>query len=117
MTLLLTADPLTRRFPCPTYRAETFWPGPPRSRPPPPRPRPPARVPRRRAVPLRADLRQRLLLRVRHVQHHRLDRPHAQGAAGEEFWRSRVIFRRVPDEGGVFRPRGAAAGSRGHPAG
>ena len=34
-------------------------------------------VPRRQALPLHPDLRQRLLLRVRHVQHHRLDRPHA----------------------------------------
>ena len=44
----------------------------------PARPRPHARMPRRQAVPLHPDLRQRLLLRVRHVQHHRLDRPHAR---------------------------------------
>ena len=41
------------------------------------RPRPHARVPGRQAVPLHPDLRQRLLLRVRHLQHHRLDRAHA----------------------------------------
>ena len=32
-------------------------------------------------VPLHPDLRQRLLLGVRHLQHHRLDRPHPQGAS------------------------------------
>ena len=41
----------------------------------PARPRPHAPVPGRQALPLHPDLRQRLLLRVRHVQHHRLDRP------------------------------------------
>ena len=45
----------------------------------PPRPRPHAGMPGRRAHALHPDLRQRLLLRVRHLQHHRLDRPHAQG--------------------------------------
>ena len=60
----------------------------------PPRPRPHARMPRRQAVPLHPDLRQRLLLRVRHVQHHRLDRPHAQAAAGEELRPARVGLRR-----------------------
>ena len=50
----------------------------------PPRPRPHARMPRRQALPLHPDLRQRLLLRVRHLQHHRLDRPHPQATAGEE---------------------------------
>ena len=37
-----------------------------------------APVPGRQALPLHPDLRQRLFLRVRHVQHHRLDRPHAR---------------------------------------
>ena len=75
----------------------------------PPRPRSHARVPGRRAVPLHADLRQRLLLGVRHVQHQRLDRPHPQAAPGEELRRPRIDLRRVPEEGGVLRPRGAAA--------
>ena len=51
-------------------------------------------VPRRQAVPLHPDLRQRLLLRVRHLQHHRLDRPHAQGAAGQELRPARGGLRR-----------------------
>ena len=41
------------------------------------------------------DLRQRLLLRVRHVQHHRLDGPRAQGAAGEELRPAGVELRRL----------------------
>ena len=73
----------------------------------PARPRPHARMPGRQAVPLHPDLRQRLLLGVRHVQHHRLDRPHPQAAAGEELRPPRVDLRRVPEEGGVLRPRGA----------
>ena len=68
------------------------------------------RMPRRQALPLHPDLRQRLLLRVRHVQHHRLDRPHAQGAAGEEFRPARVGLRRLPEGRGLLRPRAAAAG-------
>ena len=82
----------------------------------PARPRPHARMPGRRAVPLHPDLRQRLLLRVRHVQHHRLDRPHPQAAVGEELRPSRIGLRRVPEERGVLRPRGAAAGEAGGPA-
>ena len=66
-------------------------------------------VPGRQAVPLHPDLRQRLLLRVRHVQHHRLDRPHAQGAAGEELRPARVGLRRLPQGRGLLRPRHAAA--------
>ena len=75
----------------------------------PPRPRPHARVPGRRAVPLHPDLRQRLLLRVRHVQHHRLDRPHPEGAAGEELRPARVGLRRLPQGRGLLRPRAGAA--------
>ena len=62
-------------------------------------------MPGRQAVPLHPDLRQRLLLRVRHVQHHRLDRPHAEGAAGEELRPARVGVRRLPEGGGLLRPR------------
>ena len=79
----------------------------------PARPRPHARMPGRRAVPLHPDLRQRLLLGVRHVQHHRLDRPHPQAAAGEELRPPRIDLRRVPEERGVLRPRGGAAGEAG----
>ncbi len=82
----------------------------------PARPWPHARMPGRRAVPLRADLRQRLLLGVRHVQHHRLDRPHSQAAPGEELRRSRIDLRRVPEEGGVLRTRRGAAREGGRPA-
>ena len=64
-------------------------------------------------TPLHPDLRQRLLLGVRHVQHHRLDRPHAQAAAGEELRRPRVDLRRFPEERGVLRPRVGAAGEAG----
>ena len=71
----------------------------------PARPRPHARMPGRRAVPLHPDLRQRLLLRVRHVQHHRLDRPHPQGAAGEELRPARIGLRRLPEGRGLLRPR------------
>ena len=56
-------------------------------------------------TPLHPDLRQRLLLGVRHVQHHRLDRPHAQAAPGEELRRPRIDLRRVPEGRGVLRPR------------
>ena len=53
---------------------------------------------RRRAMPFHSDLRQRLLLRVRHLQHQRLDRARAEGAAREEFRRCRprpsTAFRR-----------------------
>ena len=62
-------------------------------------------VPGRQAVPLHPDLRQRLLLRVRHVQHHRLDRPRPEAAAGEELRPARVGVRRLPQGGGLLRPR------------
>ena len=70
-------------------------------------------VPGRQAVPLHPDLRQRLLLRVRHVQHHRLDRPHPQAAAGEELRPARVGLRRLPEGGSLLRPRPAASGRAG----
>ena len=77
----------------------------------PPRARPHAAVPGRQAVPLHPDLRQRLLLRVRHVQHHRLDRPHPKAAAGQELRLARVGLRRLPEGRGLLCPRQAAARS------
>ena len=58
-------------------------------------------------LPVRARLRQRLFLGVRHLQHHRLARPYAGRGAGEEFRRAgaelsrtspsaKSISRRVP---------------------
>ena len=82
----------------------------------PARPRPHARVPGRQALPLHPDLRQRLFLRVRHVQHHRLDRPHPQGAPGEELRPARIGLRRLPEGRGLLRPRAGAAGEAGHAA-
>ena len=73
-------------------------------------------MPRPRAVPLRPDLRRRQFLRVRDLQHHRLGRPHPQGAAGEELRPPGIGLRGVPEEGGVFRPRGSAARAGGRPA-
>jgi len=66
---------------------------------------PHARMPGGQAGALHPDLRQRLLLGVRHVQHHRLDRPHPKPRC-EELRRPRVGLRRVPDGRGVLR-RGA----------
>ena len=54
------------------------------------------------------DLRQRLLLRVRHVQHHRLDRPHPSVAAGQKFGVPKATFANFPKEEVYFaaaRPR------------
>ena len=66
--------------------------------------------------PLHPDLRQRLLLRVRHLQHHRLARPHPQGAAREELRTARVGLRRLPEGGGLLRPRAGAAREAGRAA-
>ena len=55
----------------------------------PARPRPFDPGHRRQALPVPAGLRQRLLLRVRHLLDQRLGRPHAGRGAGEEFRRSR----------------------------
>ena len=49
------------------------------------RPRPHAAMPRRQTLSFHPDLRQRLFLRVRHVQHHRLDRAHAKATARQDF--------------------------------
>ena len=76
----------------------------------PARPRPHAAMPGRRAVPLHPDLRQRLLLRVRHLQHHRLDRPRAKAAAGEELRPAGIRVRRLPEGGSLFRARQDSAG-------
>ena len=65
---------------------------------------------------LHPDLRQRLLLRVRHLQHQRLDGPHAQAAPGQELRRPRVDLRRVPEEGGVLRAGRSAAREAGRAA-
>ena len=46
----------------------------------------------------------------------RLDRPHPQGAAGEELRPPRIDLRRLPEEGGVLRPGDAAAREAGRPA-
>ena len=62
-------------------------------------------MPGRQTGAFHPDLRQWLLLGVRHVQHQRLDRPHAETFAGEELRRPRVGLRRVPEGRGVLRPR------------
>ena len=79
----------------------------------PARPRPHAAMPGQRAVPFHPDLRQRLLFRVRHLQHHRLDRPCSAGAVGQEFRRARSSLRQISQEtksilhAARFRPRAA----------
>ena len=54
----------------------------------PARPRPLDPGHRPRELPIRAGVRQRLFLGVRHLQHHRLDRSHAARRAGEDFRRA-----------------------------
>ena len=66
-------------------------------------------MPGQGAVPFHSDLRQRLFLGVRHVQHHRLARPHAQGAVGQEFRPARVGLRRLSEGRSLLRPRPGAA--------
>ncbi len=78
-------------------------------------PRTHARMPGQRAVSFHPDLRQRLFLRIRHIQHQRLDRPHAQAAVGQEFRAPRVGLRWLSHQRGLLCPRQAAAG-RGGPA-
>ena len=53
---------------------------------------------RPRGLPVRAGVRQRLFLRVRHLQHQRLDRSHAARGAGEEFRRAGGDLRELPEE-------------------
>ena len=71
----------------------------------PARPRPRARDARRQALPFHPRVRQRLLLRVRHLQHLRLDRPRAEGAAGEELRRARRDLRQLPEGRRSISPR------------
>ena len=68
--------------------------------------------PGRQAVPLHPGLRQRLLLRVRHLQHHRLAGPRAQGTAGQELRRARIHLRQLPQERGVLRQGEDSAADR-----
>ena len=74
-----------------------------------PRSRSHAAVSRRQALSFHSDLRQRLLLRIRHVQHHRLGRPHPKAAAGEELRPARGGVRSVPQGRSVLCPRQAAS--------
>ena len=79
----------------------------------PARPRPLDPGHRPRGLPVRPRLRQRLLLRVRHLQHQRLARPHAARGAGEELRRAGRDLREFPQERGLHRQGpGAAAAAR-----
>src|SRR5215471_12593087 len=51
---------------------------------------------RLRGLPVRARLRQRIFLGIRHVQHQRLGRPYAARGAGEVFRRTGVDFANFP---------------------
>ena len=62
---------------------------------------------------LRARLRQRLFLRVRHLLDQRLGRPHARRDARQEFRRAGSDLRQLPQERGLYRPRSGAAGTPG----
>ena len=64
-------------------------------------------VPGRRALPLHPDLRQRLLLRVRHLQHHRLDRPRPEGRS----WRRTSASPSRPSTGSRRRRSTSPAGA------
>ena len=61
---------------------------------------------RPRELPVRAGVRQRLFLRVRHLQHQRLDRSYAARGAGEELRRAGGDLREIP-EGEVYIAKGA----------
>ena len=69
------------------------------------RPRPFDPGHRRQALPVPAGLRQRLLLRVRHLLDQRLGRPRARRGAGEEFRRPGRGVRQLPEEGGLHLER------------
>ena len=69
--------------------------------------------PRPRGLPVHPGLRQRLFLGVRHLQHHRLDRPHAARGAGEELRRAGLDLRQLPQEGGLHRQGAGAAAAAG----
>ena len=62
----------------------------------PARPRPFDPGHRRRGLPVRPGVRQRLLLGVRHLQHQRLARPHAARGAGEELRGAGAVFAGFP---------------------
>src|SRR5712671_1222909 len=47
------------------------------------------------------DLRQRIFFRIRHLQHHRLGRAHAQAIAGEDVRLARSDVRQFPQGGGL----------------
>ena len=78
------------------------------------RPRPFDPGHRRQALPVPAGLRQRLLLRVRHLLDQRLGRPRPGRGAGEEFRRRGRGVRQLPQEGGLHLegPRAAASPRR-----
>ena len=68
---------------------------------------------RLRGLPVRAGVRQRLFLRVRHLQHQRLGRAHAARGAGEELRCAGGDLREFPETRGLHRQgTGAAAASR-----
>ncbi len=82
------------------------------------RPWPRARDARRQALPFHPGVRQRVLLRVRHLQHFRLDRACAEGAARQELRRAGRDLRQLPEGGGLFRQgqdsaRGSVAAAAG----
>src|SRR5215831_12306943 len=68
---------------------------------------------RLRGLLVRAGVRQRIFLGIRHVQHHRLGRPHAARGAGEVFRRTGVDLRKFPQARGLYcQGTGPAAASR-----
>ena len=60
---------------------------------------------RHRGLPLRPGIRQRIFLRVRHVQHQRLDRAYAARSAGEVFRRIGGDVRKLPQKARSIYPR------------
>ena len=60
---------------------------------------------RLRGLPVRAGVRQRLFLRVRHLQHHRLGRAHAARGAGEELRGAGRDLREFPQDARSTSPR------------
>ena len=69
----------------------------------PARSRPRHRDARRQALPFHPGVRQRLLLRVRHLQHHRLARPRAEGPARQEFRAAGRDVRQLSEGRGLLR--------------
>ena len=68
---------------------------------------------RPRGLPVRAGVRQRLLLGVRHLQHHRLDRSHPARGAGEDLRRAGGDLRQLPQARGLHRQGAGAAAAAG----